>query len=151
MSQLPDGGGLPHAVDADEQHHGGLFREVQSCVPDIQHLRQNVPESRADRRLAGDALPLHFGPQLLHRFRGGFHTHVCLNQLFLQIVKKCLIIGRDGIAGDVLLPDFFEFAEKAHNIRPLIDFFTAIGATLPGLEVPPQVSPAVRAAVQNHF
>ncbi len=42
LGQLPDGGGLAHAVDPDYQDHGGLGRKVQLCVPHVQHIHQNL-------------------------------------------------------------------------------------------------------------
>ncbi|MPM58197.1 hypothetical protein SDC9_105027 [bioreactor metagenome] len=119
-AQLADGGGFPHAVHADEQHHGGLLLQAEGRVAHVQHLRQNLPQGGAHRCFAGDALPLHFGPKPLHRLGGGVHAQIRQNQALLQIVKKRLVVGGNGIAGDVLLPDFFQFAEKAHSTRPLI-------------------------------
>ena len=57
MGQLADGRGLAHAVDADEQHHGGLRGQVQSRVPHGHLLRQDVPEGGLDLLLVLELSP----------------------------------------------------------------------------------------------
>ena len=111
---LADGGGLAHAVDADEQHDAGRGGDVELRGSHVQQLHQHPPQGRADLLLVLELLPPHGLPQPLHGLRGGLHPQVRQNQRLLQLLEKGLV--RLGEGGEEIGGDLFQLVKKTHGI-----------------------------------
>ena len=129
LGQLSDGGGLPHPVYADDQHHRGLGIQTQAGVAHVQHLHQDVLQGRFGLLRLPDFFLLHPAAQALHRPSGSLHSQVGQDQAFLQLVVK--IVVQIGKAGKYIAQSlghgfsgfgqaFFDFTKKTHNLSPLI-------------------------------
>ena len=97
LCDLADGGGLAHAVDADDQNHAGVGGQIQLRVPHGKHIHQNFLQ-RFPGFLRGFQVLLPDGlAQPPHSLYGGVHTQVCQNQAFLQLIVKIVVnFGKAG-------------------------------------------------------
>ena len=121
--QLADGGGLAHAVDADEQGHrrGGV--QPQLRLPHLEHVGEHLAQARPRPLHVLDLLRLHPAAQLLHGLHGGVHPHVAQNQRLFQLVVEVVVqlSGEELVEGvsDVLLgagQPRLDLFKKAHVV-----------------------------------
>ena len=119
LGQLSDGGGLPHTVDTDDQHHAGMGGKVQLGIPHTDHIRQNVLQGLLGLVRLGD-VPLPDDPAQPVRCLGGsFHTQVRQDQALFQIVVKIVVNLR--AAGEKIAPGIAEGIPSLGE--PSFDFF----------------------------
>ena len=99
LGQLADGCGLAHAVDADDQHHGGLALQHQRAVTHLQLALQDVPQGVLYLVHPADKAFLHPLPQLGHGISGGVSAYIGQDQRLLQSVVELVVQvveGRNG-------------------------------------------------------
>ena len=114
MADLADGGGLAHAVYADEQHDGGLGGKIKLQIAYGEHLGEDLLHAVAGTLSVLDAALLRAPAQLVHRLHGGVHAHVGQDQRLLQLVIK--LVSQLGEA--IENADLFDFIEKTHGVAP---------------------------------
>ena len=74
LRDLADGGGLAHAVDADDQNHAGVGGQIQLRVPHGKHVHKDILQ-RFPRFLRGFQVLLPDGlAQPPHSLDGGVHA-----------------------------------------------------------------------------
>ena len=109
--QLADGGGLAHAVDADEQHHRRGMAQLQGGVPHLELFRHDVPQGVLYGVLRAQALGVRSVLQLPDDVGGGLCPHIREDQRVGQIVIEFIV---HFFPEDIVLPGFFQLIEKAH-------------------------------------
>ena len=125
-SQLADGRGLAHAVDADHQYHIGLLREVEGfnrsfIVIDIKQLADFVAQ-QLNQFVHGHVLILLNAVfQVVDKFEGCIDAHIGRNQRLLNGIEDVfadLGLAYDGpgeFRKEILIGLSDAFAEQSHN------------------------------------
>ena len=114
--QLADGGGLAHAVDADEEDDGRLAAQVQRRVAHPHHVRQNLLHALPCAFHVLDLLRFGAGTELIDRLESGLHPHVSQDHGFLQIIIKFIIQLRKALKN----ADFFDLIKQSHWVTLLL-------------------------------
>ena len=127
LGDFPDGSGLAHTVDPDDQDHTGLGGKIQLRVSHVQHIHQDILQSGLCFLGCFQVLLTNGLPKSLHRFSGGFHPQIRENQALLQFVIKIIVNLRktgkytaqgvaEGIPG--LCHSGLDFIKKSHKTPP---------------------------------
>ena len=92
--QLPDGGGLPHAVHADHQDHlrpGPAPARKDGSVGLLQNPEHPSRDQVLDRVRVGQLVPRQAGADFLDDFRGGADSDIGADQRHLEILDELRI------------------------------------------------------------
>ena len=116
VGQLADGGGLSHAVDADDQDHRGALGGVQSSFAHGQLLQQYLPQLRLHLLRILHVVAEHGVAQGVHRLCGDVHPHIRQDQGFLQVIKKFIV---QLFPVHIPEPGLLELAENTHMLPPV--------------------------------
>ena len=112
MGHLADGGGLAHAVDADEQHHGGLGADVQRHVVHFQLPGKDPAQGGLALLGALQALVIYHIAQFFYGRHGHFHAHIRHDERFLQFVEKRIV---HHLPDHGIVPRLFDLIEQTHR------------------------------------
>ncbi len=120
--QLPDGGGLPGAVHADDKDDGRAGGELHGLVLP-EHIRYDLLQKPLDLSRIGDAGLLDLPPQLVADVLGGNGPHIGHDKDFFQFLQKVLVDLREGVDDPLhlthhgvfcLFEPFPDLAKKSH-------------------------------------
>ena len=116
--QLSDGGGLAHAVDADEQHHSGGAAHIHPGVAHREDFGQNFLHAGLGPIGVLDLIALAPLLKLLHGLHGGLRPHIRHDQRLLQLVVEVVIQFGKAVENS----DLSDFIKKTHVWSPLMLF-----------------------------